>query len=62
MLYDISYANIIMLSATLPSYKTDDDRQGGKRRGKDIKSGQDIIWADDPRNREKVRDFFKAIE
>lgn len=51
-----------MLSATLPSYKTDDNRQGGKRRGKDIKSGQDIIWADDPRNRDKVKDFFNAIE
>lgn len=47
-----------MLSATLPSYKTADD----KRCSKNNKSGQDIIWANDPRNRNKVRDFFNSIE
>lgn len=49
-LYDISYANLILMGATLPTYdsKAKDGRSGG----------EDIIDAEDPRNKDKVRQFF----
>jgi len=49
----MSYANVIMYSAVLPSY-----RKGSK----DGQGKQDIIRADDPRNRKKVREFLDSIE
>ncbi len=50
-LYDISYANLILMGATLPTYdsgKAKDGRNGG----------EDTINAEDPRNKDKVRQFF----
>lgn len=49
-LYDISYANLILMGATLPTYDS---------KAKDGNHGDgDIINAEDPRNREKVRQIF----
>ena len=45
VLYDLSYANILLYSAVLPSYDTD------REKSKD----SDTIRADDPENKEKVR-------
>ena len=53
MLYDLSYVNMIMYGAVLPSYsskKTSD------------KSDKDIVKADDPKNRDKVRKFLETID
>lgn len=55
VLYEISYANMIMLGATLPSYNTD------KKCDKDT-SQQDIIRADDPCNRERVKHFLEMVD
>jgi hypothetical protein len=45
VLYDLSYANILLYSAVLPSYDT------GREKSKD----SDTIRADDPENKEQVR-------
>jgi len=45
VLYDLSYANILLYSAVLPSYDTD------REKSKD----SDTIRADDPENKEQVR-------
>lgn len=45
VLYDLSYANILLYCAVLPSYDTD------REKSKD----SDTIRADDPENKEKVR-------
>ena len=55
VLYEMSYVNVIMYSAVLPSYKTKDEREG--RKGK-----QKVVNADDPRNREQIRHFLDSIE
>ena len=47
VLYDMSYANMIMYGAVLPSYKKPKD---GKKESKE----EEIINASDPRNRDKV--------
>ena len=51
VLYDMSYVNMIMYGAVLPSYNPKKDR----------KKGEEIIKADDPANRDKVRRFFDSI-
>ena len=49
VLYDMSYANLIMYNAVLPSYDTE---------SKDKK--EEVINADDPRNREAVRKIING--
>lgn len=51
VLYELSYANLILLSATLPSY----DKQ-------DKNKDEEIIDTSAPENREKIKAFFDAIE
>lgn len=56
VLYDLSYANLILLGATLPSYnseKSSTDRT--------TKRNEEVINAEDPNNKEKVRQFFNSV-
>ena len=59
VLYEMSYANMVLYGAVLPSYRHKD---GGKNGGSEKRKKQEIIRADDPRNKEKVRQFFDSIE
>lgn len=54
VLYDLSYANMILLGAVLPSYNP--DRKSGKG------DKQDVIKADDPANRGALRTFLENCE
>lgn len=55
VLNDMSYANLNLYSASLPTYrKAQKDKQQGS-----INDKQDIIKADDPKNRELVRQFIE---
>lgn len=56
VLYDMSYANMVLYGAVLPSYHAKDKGAGGT--GKK----QEVIKADDPKNKEKVRQFFDNID
>lgn len=51
VLYDMSYANMIMYGAVLPSYKSPNKNETGK-------ADNEKINADDPRNRDKVRQIL----
>lgn len=53
VLYDLSYANLTLYSASLPSYKSPKDKKQGKH---------DEIDAGDPKNKDKVRAFLETIE
>lgn len=53
VLYDISYANLNLYGAVIPSYR-------GKK--EDGKSGQEEINADDPKNRDKIRQVLDSID
>lgn len=53
VLYKMSYINMIMYSAVLPSIT------GGRKKAEEH---QDIIKAGDPRNRDRVRKFLDNIE
>ena len=53
VLYDLSYANLILLGATLPSYDSEKHKTSHKN--------EEVIRAEDPRNKEKVRQFFKSV-
>jgi len=44
----MSYANVIMYSAVIPSYDSDTE----------TKDNGEVINADDPKNREKVRNIL----
>lgn len=55
VLYELSYPNLILYNAVLPSYHSKD-----KSRGSD--GGQEVIKADDPKNKERVKQFFDSIE
>lgn len=50
VLYNMSYANMILYGAVLPSY----GRDKGKR--------QDVIKVDDPRNKDKVKAIFASFD
>lgn len=55
----MSYVNVIMYGAVLPSYHSKKDGSKGiDRNGKE----QEIVKADDPKNRERVRKFLDEIE
>lgn len=55
VLYDLSYANLTLYSASLPSYKSPKD--------KDKKQcNHDEIDAGDPKNKDKVRAFLDSID
>lgn len=56
VLYDLSYVNMIMYGAVLPQYKSHskDGKQSGKR--------EEVIKADDPANRDRVREILEAID
>lgn len=56
VLYDLSYPNLILLGATLPSYNRDKDRKDRQTQG------QDVIDAEDPRNKDAVKQFFNSID
>lgn len=51
----MSYLNVIMYCAVLPSYrsKKDDKAKGGEVFGKDV-----VINGDDPKNKELIAEFF----
>lgn len=51
----MSYVNMIMYGAVLPSYKSKKKSEAGKQE-------QEVIKADDPKNRERVRQFLENIE
>jgi hypothetical protein len=46
VLHEMSYANLIMYNAIIPSYNYDGDTDG---------EGKDVIRADDPKNRDIVK-------
>ncbi|MGN0237605.1 MAG: hypothetical protein ACI4AK_05925 [Lepagella sp.] len=52
----MSYANILLYGASLPSYKTGKDKTG--KRGRH----QEYINASDPRNRSRVKAFIDSID
>ena len=54
VLYDMSYTNMIMFGAVIPSYNS-------KRKSKDSKE-QEVVKADDPRNRARVRKIFEDFD
>ncbi len=60
VLYDISYVNVIMYGATLPSYEA--SRQDRERRKKGRADDDERIKADDPQNRERVRKLIEGFE
>lgn len=55
MLYDLSYSNVIMLGAVLPSYDS------GKNKS-DKNTNQKTINAEDPANKAEVDRLFESSE
>jgi len=51
---NMSYANLIMYGAVIPSYNRNKDKPEEK--------GQKVIRADDPNSREEVRKFFETCD
>lgn len=55
VLHEMSYANMLLYSASLPTYrkpKTEDKKTGEQ---------QETIDAGDPRNKNRVREFLDAM-
>lgn len=57
-LYDLSYSNLIMLGAVLPSYNGGKEKERGNSAGGD----EDELRADDPRNNEKVMQMIDSFK
>lgn len=56
VLYDISYANVVLYSAVLPSYNTDKK----KKKRADLGCGEEIK-ADDPKNWERLKGLMDSL-
>lgn len=56
VLYEMSYANMALYSAVLPSYRKPKDKDG-KKRGR-----RKAVKVDDPGNREKLRKIFERFD
>lgn len=52
----MSYANLILYGASLPTYSSKKDKN--KSRSQD----EEIIKADDPRNKDRVQAFLDAVD
>jgi hypothetical protein len=48
----MSYANMVLYGASLPTYHSKSDKESDK----------DTINADDPANKQKVREFLDSID
>lgn len=57
MLYDISYENLILYGATIPSY--DSDSKDNKHSNPTTTNNNEVIRADDPANWSRMRSLFK---
>ncbi len=57
VLYDLSYVNVVMYGATLPSYGA-----GKADRERKRKEAGETIRADIPENRERVRAMIRSFE
>ena len=53
VLHELSYANLTLYGASLPSYKSPKEGRHGK---------EDTIDAGNPKNKDKVRAFIEAID
>lgn len=53
VLYEMSYVNMVMYSAVIPSYDPKRDKETGNA------EKQDILKADDPRNTDKVMQLLE---
>ena len=54
MLHELSFANMILYSAIIPSYKSPKDKKQGQGKfGNDV-----VINGDDPANQDMIREFF----
>lgn len=49
MLYELSYANMIMYSAVIPRYRGRKDKQ---------KVEEEVLNGDDPKNRDRINALF----
>ena len=56
VLYNMSYANVIMYSASLPTYDTDKDKE------KKQEEEQEVIKVDDPKNRQRVKQILDSFD
>lgn len=54
VLYEMSYVNTVMYGAVLPSYSTKKDRK--KKGGR-----QEVIKADDPKNRDRIKQLLDTF-
>ncbi len=57
----MSYANMILYGAVIPSYKSPDDGKGGKNGKKKKAKKQERINGDDPRNRDKINKELELL-
>ncbi len=57
VLYDMSYANMIMYSAVIPSYNSENGN-----RFSDKSKEQETIKADDPRNKARIRQILDSMD
>ncbi len=55
VLYEMSYVNVLMYGAVLPSYKSN-------KKEKLKENNHHVVKADDPRNKDILKDFFKTIK
>lgn len=56
VLYDLSYTNLVMYGAVIPSSR------GGRSTEEGEGEEKGVINADDPKNRDKVRQYLDSIE
>lgn len=58
VLYDLSYQNLILYGAVIPSFDSGDKKDNG-----DGKSGnnEEILWVDDPNNRQRAIEMIQKM-
>nr|DAW59675.1 MAG TPA: hypothetical protein [Caudoviricetes sp.] len=52
----MSYSNLVLYGASLPTYSSSKDKNKGRNRD------EEIIKADDPRNNDRVQAFIDASD
>ena len=58
VLYNLSYRNLILYGAVIPSFDSGNRKDSGGGKASD---GEEILWVDDPKNRQRAIEMISKM-
>ena len=58
ILYGLSYKNLILYGAVIPSFDSDEKKDEDDRNGN---GDEEVLWVDDPKNRQRAIEIIQQM-